>query len=680
MPLALPAHPRLTFRVAFAGSRDLAGPDAAFLDDAVERLLLTIARELSSIAERRHEPGDVARYYADDKLPLLRVVTGLAEGSDAVVSTAVLRLGKAGSARGVELELAAVIPAELTAYRGSRPPSHHDAFDAVASRCSCIIALDGILDRPEPDTPLAARRRSRAYRAQGGVLLRQADLLIAATTGTQPGRAGGTLETVRAALERDMSVLFVDLARRTTWLIEPFQDLAAVLSTDAPSTDEVQAALRQRVSGLLVDVGAVNSGTGAHGGALLEEYFHAAHVPPQASDGTRRRTRRERLWSWFERRFQPAHETLPADVPLAAIASWRTRATQLNYHYAGLYRGAYLLNYALAILAVTLAALSLVLLGQSHPDASLTAPVAPGSSLQVVLLALALLKAGAVGAIAWNTHEAQHGDWNEKLVDYRYLAERLRAMFHLPLLGSIEAPSTAPPQYASRVVRQSAVDWLFEALLRAVDPRSLTTEVAYRGGNGNEYTVHLLRPDAGRALQQLRGAWIPQQAAYHARLARTMDRLHHFLDRWGRRLNIAVIAVVAVDILLTIGELLHLFPAPLAARIAGNMPWLVFLAAVLPAAVAGLNAVRFQSECRRLADRSAVVRTILAGRERGVSGGRLLAADLLARQMAQAHANAANNPGSWVMEVLRQAEVVARDLAEEAGEWSVLYAKELPEP
>ena len=145
-------------------------------------------------------------------------------------------------------------------------------------------------------------------------------------------------------------------------------------------------------------------------------------------------------------------------------------------------------------------------------------------------------------------------------------------------------------------------------------------------------------------------------------------------------MNVAVIGFVVIDILLTIGELLHLFPEPVASFVTTNMPWLVFLAAVLPAAVAGLNAVRFQSECRRLADRSAVIRTILIGRTTESAGGRLLAARQLAKQMDQAQANPATDPGSWVVEVLRHTEVVARDLAEEVGEWSVLYAKELPEP
>ena len=681
-----PPLPRLTLRVAVAGARALEGEAAQYVSDRWSRLLEALATELTHIGSRS-SADSVTRYYAPET-PLLRVVTGLSEGADTVIGQRTHEMHGRRQLNGVELELAAVIPASVGSYRDSRPASHHSVFDRLAAACSYVIALDGMLDKPSPDTALARRRRGRAYRAQAAVLLRQADLLVAATDAAQPGRVGGTLETVRAALERDMPVLFIDTARRRSWLIEPFHDLAAILSNEPLPDTEVDAALRAHARTLLADDGAPTDGASSHGSHLLAEYFRAANVPPTNATGQRRPTRRERLWQWFERRFQGQRAALTTDTALPVVAAWRNRAKQLNYHYAGLYRGAYLLNYALAILAVTLAALSLVLLGQAHtgPVAAmeLTAPepttVAPGSRLQLVLLGLALLKVSVVGTIAWNTHQAHHGDWNDKLVDYRYLAERLRAMFYLPLLGSFEPPSAAPPQYASRVVRQSAVDWLLEAILRALPPSALATPVEVPGSQGGAITVHVLSPDAREGLRRLRDGWIPQQAAYHAQLSRTMDALHRFLDGWGRRLNVAVIGFVVIDILLTIGELLHLFPARVAALVTANMPWLVFLAAVLPAAVAGLNAVRFQSECRRLADRSAVIQAILVGRNSATAGGRLLAAQQLTTQMEHAKAQLDLDPGSWVVEVLRQTEVVARDLAEEVGEWSVLYAKELPEP
>ena len=53
--------------------------------------------------------------------------------------------------------------------------------------------------------------------------------------------------------------------------------------------------------------------------------------------------------------------------------------------------------------------------------------VTPGW-LYPVLLVLGALKLAIVIFIARNTRSANHGNWNDRAVDYRYLAERLRAL------------------------------------------------------------------------------------------------------------------------------------------------------------------------------------------------------------------------------------------------------------
>jgi hypothetical protein len=113
----------------------------------------------------------------------------------------------------------------------------------------------------------------------------------------------------------------------------------------------------------------------------------------------------------------------------------------------------------------------------------------------------------------------------------------------------------------------------------------------------------------------------------------------------------------------------------------------LFLTALLPAAVAALNGLRFQSECRRLAERSATLRVILGGRPTAVpaappeiTGGRGRQVEDLARRVAAAkHPTADTDPGAWSLDTLRLAERIAEDCTREVAEWSVLYAKELPE-
>lgn len=55
-----------------------------------------------------------------------------------------------------------------------------------------------------------------------------------------------------------------------------------------------------------------------------------------------------------------------------------------------------------------------------------------------LLLLLGLLKLGVVGFIYVTTHAANKQRWNKRAVDYRYLAERLRAMHYLPQVGSFQ--------------------------------------------------------------------------------------------------------------------------------------------------------------------------------------------------------------------------------------------------
>lgn len=667
-----------------AGARELTPEGRQRVVECWRQVSTTIRGELHTIHDGRSR-GGIARFY-DAAPPIFRVVTGLAEGVDSLVARAALDATAQGS--DVATELGAVLPSDPVQYRESRDADHRVVFDTLLTACSYVVTLDGHMARPDPDTGWARVRRGRAYRAQGALLLRHADLLVAAADSTRSGRTGGSMETVRAALERDLPVVFVDTARGGSWFIQPFQDLAAALATEPLGEEALADAVRAHMHDVLVDPDGGALAQASDDAALLDEFFgNGAHgiTPPTDGTGARVPTRRERLWRWFERRFQGDHGPLTTDVPLEPVHAWRARAVALNYHYAGLYRGAYLLNYTLAILAVTLAALSLVLLGQQHTPqvAAVTgeeAALPHGSPLLPVLLGLALLKGLIVVMIARNTHQATHENWNDKMVDYRYLAERLRALYYLPLLGSFEPPSAAPPQYASRVVRQSAVDWLFEAIVRGISPAAFADRVPLATPTGQGVSIPQLAPDAHAGLLRLRDHWIAAQAEYHRRLAHTMNALHRFLDTWGRRLNIAVISFVAIDILLTIGELTHTLPAPLAAFVSANLAWLVFLAAVLPAVVAGLNAVRFQSECRRLADRSVVIRTILRGRDGATTGGRLRAVEQLLERLAVARARPEVDPGSWVAEVLRQTETVARDMAEEVGEWSVLYAKELPEP
>ncbi|WP_295449361.1 hypothetical protein [uncultured Thiodictyon sp.] len=146
-------------------------------------------------------------------------------------------------------------------------------------------------------------------------------------------------------------------------------------------------------------------------------------------------------------------------------------------------------------------------------------------------------------------------------MDYRYLAERLRALYYLPLAGSFQPPAAAPPQYASRVTRQSTVDWLFDAIARGISPaRFATMETLPTHGGRGTLRLWVLRPRPAATLALVRDAWLTGQIAYHARNAVTMRRLACLTEQAGALLSRAVVVVVAVDI-----ALVGLYLLPLAA-------------------------------------------------------------------------------------------------------------------
>lgn len=706
----LPPRPRLVLRAGFAGRQTLTAAEQAHLARALHAVLSTLGDELAGLTPgipvRAGQEPRVATFFAR-QCPLLRLVTGLCQGADAVAAQALESVRicpDAGAScppgtRCLETELAAVLPFDVEAYRRSRPVEFHPEFDRQLARCAWVLALDGLYEKPDPDTSLAKNRRGRAYRAQSAFLLRHSDVLIAAANPDDPGKAGGTLETVREALVFELPVVFIHTGTGAVHLIEPEGDLHSALAEPAPTAAAGQATLRQWVRQLTTDP---DSGLGtdapshgdaqSHGEALLAEFFDHAHSPEQAAT---RPMMRFRKWVWeaFEKRFR-AGEGPRSDAKLAPYAAYRDRATALNYHYSGLYRGAFLLNYALAIVAVILAAVSLALLGTGgHTKlagevATLlqaaghlpreTVSAAPAPWLHPVLLGLAAVKLGLVIFISRNTRRANGEKWNDRAVDYRYLAERLRGMYYLPQAGSHQPPAAAPPQFASRVLRQSAVDWLFESVVRAISPADLAAAAPATCGSVPMQKLLTLQPLA--VAEKVRDAWIGEQAKYHDRNARTMHRMHHVLEKVAVCLGWTVIAVVGVDLLLVGGEVLHLLPHAWEPAVKAATPWLIFISAVLPAVIAALGGIRFQSECQRLAERSGVMRAMLRGRTAAQPGGRWSLADTLARRIATAQAAPATDPGSWAHDTLRLAERTATDFVQEAAEWSVLYAREVSEP
>lgn len=756
----LPGLPRLVFRIGFAGNKALSG-NTTPLGNKLHEVFTVITRRICEIApEPPHitssQPDPVIRNYYSKENALVRLVTGLCEGADELAADRFLDLKNHPVCdKHVETRLAAVVPFELDVYQRSRPATYHATFAQLASQCEYIVVLDGRYEKPDPDTEFAKNCRNRAYRGQSKILLRNADILVAVADVKQDARPGGTIETIREALTINMPVVFINADTCDVRIVEPAEDPALALSELSIPTVNWEKDLRRWITDIVTtkDVELSDSDkdeSSRSGMELLNIYFNRNDLPPhQQHVATMAETRqgafaslrksfagmlgsfcpdRDKVWDKRMKQFQPSLK-FDEDPETAALSRWRKRATKLNYHYSNLYRGTFLLNYRLAWFAVALAALGMFSMGagQHGPIGDLLekwihggdseAGAAQSSKLVLsFVLVVGLVKLMILGLIFVFTKEANNDRWNEKAVDFRYIAERLRAMYYLPRLGSFRAPSATLSEMTSRAVRQSAIDWLFGAIERSVSPAELDTatdeELAF---GGIQCKIRVIRVDAVSALSYVKDRWVKAQAIYHDKTSIGMSRLYEYLENWSRALNILVVLIVILDGLIVIYKISKP-PGP-----GGEMLFVATLilmgcTAIIPAIVSSLNGVAAQTECRRLAERSAVMRTILRGRDprekrshdwrqrlknswramfsdyaaendelkaRVVTPssevGRWAEAQRMHQKIIEAHGNPTLDPKAWAPQALHTTERVAQVFVQEVSEWSVLYAKEVPE-
>ncbi len=645
----VPEPPAPCIRVGFAGKRwrpesvgdSALEPEPTSVSSVRETLaciLDTIEREAIAVGLRFRRGAGAGGFYADRPLEF-RLITGLAEGADQLAADTFL----AAEPSDVVRRLHAVIPFELDVYRDSRERWFRDDLDAAASRCETVVALDGIYDKPSPDTPLARNRRSRAYRSQSRLLLRQSDILLVITDPEAPTGSGGALETVERALARQIPVIFVsysgDHDQVVVRLLEPGDDVSVsdFGKTTAAWEQRAQEWVRIILAGSVDEILAPVSDS-----ALIREYFDPACA---AAGGTRwwqPANMQKRLWSGFKSWFEDNVEPNPRDNEIEPFASWKKRAVTLNYHYADLYRGVILLNYVFALVAVTIA---VVVAAIETGSGQLSAWVRPLVGLQFL----------AVILIFNNTRNANNHGWNKRTIAYRYLAERLRSCFYLPLAGSLRVPSVGNFIFKTRVLRQSAIDVLFDAMLRQARLHDLTRRIdgarVYDGISGTGHVI--VKPRA--ALRCMREHWIRVQQHYHQYNSRSMYAMNTLLRRLGYALSIGAVAVVGLEVA--------------AWWLPVTIPFTALLAAILPVAAAACQGIRFQSECGRLAERSEKMMDRLRRH--------LDRIEELEARIVEFQATPECDPGSWTGNVLALAEDIAAEMIQEVAEWSVVYDKEV---
>ena len=473
----------------------------------------------------------------------LRFVSPVADGADQIAAEVALELG---------WELQVVLPFERQAYRSSLGnPEARERLDLLLERATCILELPG-----DPEHGLDA------YVMTGRATVAHCDVLIAIWDGLPPRGRGGTGEVVQLALTRGTAIVHVPLSPGgDTRILWSAFDPAVVTVADDPSVARPleQADVERLLRGLLMPPADVHEQRFAK--RFLHERLRRIRARIEyplllTATGVRRfrardlttahadaQTRDE--WRRYRVGCVEAHNiTAPIDL-LEESYSW---ADRLAAHFAQTYRSGHIFNFVLGGVAVCL---------------GLAAFMAPHLKFQEAALELLITVAIILNAIIGTRQE-----WHRRWLDYRQLAERLRPMRSLKILG-IAAPD--PPGTESNPVPKRWIDWYASGIWRGMGCPSGAIDRSCAARLGNAIAEHEVAPQVG----------------YHERNAEQIDLLDHRLEQFGFTLFAATVLVSILTLAgVAVGSaLLNTY---------GN--WLTLVSAGFPALGTAVFGIRFQAD------------------------------------------------------------------------------------
>ncbi|OLN28305.1 hypothetical protein DVDV_1686 [Desulfovibrio sp. DV] len=452
--------------VSVTGHRRLTPESLPAITKAVSDILAAVRQEVTNqlalAPQGLYSPGP----------PLLRCISPLAEGADRIVAGQALEQGYV---------LQTPLPFLQHEYEKDFPAAaSKQQFRDLLGKATAVLELDGTR-KPEGE----------AYLAAGRIVLEHSDLLIAVWDGAVPNGIGGTGHIVAEAEDRGLPVVIIDPAHPAALRFQfPGatnhwgQDLNACIGrlilppAPLPETNPVWSwkdHLRDWFSG------------GGSGSTSPAQYFAETRPGPTllgrfpawfektlarkkppcgpgTSDCLRFRDRLAARWkglcallagkrppdngpprstacAWCDALGFDRPAAKQAEVLLAEHYEW---ADQLAVHYAALYRAVGFLRHLL--MAVVLVG---VFIGSyvKHFDAV-------GFGIQVLAFALILL------LIQLNAAR----NWHQRFLDYRFIAEELRHMRFLFLLGCV--PASARNSMARTYTRENWPAWHLRNIAR----------------------------------------------------------------------------------------------------------------------------------------------------------------------------------------------------------------------
>jgi len=475
--------------------------------------------------------------------PRLVFVSPIADGADQIAAEVALSMG---------YELRVVTPSACDDYRKEllEGPAR-ERFDRLIAAASSRFELPG-----------DGGRVDHGYVMAGRATVAHCDILLAVWDGLPARGRGGTAEVVSLALSRGAPVVHLSTTpNKPPMLRWSAFDPAVVTDHDQPTierpfdqnhVDRLVEALvapppdpRERVFAARFQGERMRRWKVRIEYPLLLALAGIKRIGPGAWKAQHCSLYTRDEWQAYREACADPHGV---EAPIDRIELWYDWADRLAGHFAQSYRSGHVFNFLLGAAAVLLAL------------ATLVAPQAK--------IALAIGEFVAVVAILANTRIGTKQEWHRKWLDYRQLAERLRPMRSLKLLG-LAAPD--PPGTAANPIAQRWVEWYAAAVWRATGCPTGRLDSATANSLAASIAEHEVAP----------------QIAYHRATAIQVERLDHRLEKLGTALFAA--SLLSCVVLLVAFAVSHSW-------VEKHSDWFVMISAGLPAIGTAIFGIRFQGD------------------------------------------------------------------------------------
>lgn len=544
-PSTHPPRPKLALSIGITGHRPpILDADAEQIIRPRLAALLKALTEATAMLRMRH-----ADIYAD--LPTsLRFVSPLAEGADQISAQAALDAG---------FTLQVVLPLPQEEYRKDFPDTALERFHALLGQAERVLEL-----------PLQPGGRDEGYALAGRATVAHCDILLAVWDGEPARGLGGTAEIVGLALRRGIPVIHVPIEadQEPAILWTGYGDFIDATDMDSIPTQPVDPATIADLVDTLVGPPKAREEMD-HLRQFLSEPERLLRPRLEypvllAAMGVKRlrrsavfstpyaRATRDEWQSFHDAFADGRHGVSAALDEIETSFAWSDRLAQ---HFAQSYRSGHVLNFSLAALAVLIA-----LSGLLFPSLEFWA---------------ALCETLAICGFVINTLVGTKLQWHRRWLEYRQLAERIRPMRSLKLLGV-----AAPPEAMHRTTREQRwVDWYAVAQWRTAGTPS--------GALG----------DTDMLTEAIIAEEIKPQLDYHRASAHQLHHLDHRLHRIGMFLLVA--SMISCFSSVTANIVDHHFAEQYAHIF-------ISLSAGLPAMGAAIFGIRMQGDFGASAERSLI--------------------------------------------------------------------------